>query len=120
MDPENRDLGTYPPPQAEARQRPGVQGPSSSHRERKLCSREFPAGTLSLRRRVEQFSLSEGRITGRHPRGYSSNVRFGQPTERGAPPHSYRGSLWMLYSTSSPRQLFLSTVHVRGCVVGRE
>ncbi|MED6263788.1 hypothetical protein CHARACLAT_008210 [Characodon lateralis] len=32
----------------------------------KLCSREFPAETLSLRRRVEQFSQSEGRTTGPH------------------------------------------------------
>ncbi|KAK5613714.1 hypothetical protein CRENBAI_017390 [Crenichthys baileyi] len=55
----------------------------------KLCSREFPAETLSLRRRVEQFSWSEGRTTGPHHHGYSSNVQFGRPTERAAPPHSY-------------------------------
>ncbi|KAK5608530.1 hypothetical protein CRENBAI_024003 [Crenichthys baileyi] len=51
---------------------------------------KFPAETLSLRRRVEQFSWSEGRTTGPHHRGYRSNVQFGRPTERAAPPHGYR------------------------------
>ncbi|KAK5610293.1 hypothetical protein CRENBAI_007478 [Crenichthys baileyi] len=55
----------------------------------KLCSREFPAETLSLRRRVEQFSRSEGRTKGLHHRGYSCNVQFGWLTERAAPPNSY-------------------------------
>ncbi|KAK5618975.1 hypothetical protein CRENBAI_006056 [Crenichthys baileyi] len=35
---------------------------------------EFPAETLSLRCRVEQFSRSEGRTTGPHHRGYSCDV----------------------------------------------
>ncbi|KAK5605259.1 hypothetical protein CRENBAI_017060 [Crenichthys baileyi] len=39
----------------------------------KLCSREFPAETLSLRRRVEQFSRSEERTMGPHHHGYSSH-----------------------------------------------
>ncbi|MED6245894.1 hypothetical protein ATANTOWER_009787 [Ataeniobius toweri] len=56
----------------------------------KLCSREFPAETLSLRRRVEQFSRSEGRTTGPHHHGYSSNVQFGRATERAAPPPQLR------------------------------
>ncbi|KAK5607873.1 hypothetical protein CRENBAI_009656, partial [Crenichthys baileyi] len=45
----------------------------------KLCSREFPAETLSLQRRVEQFFRSEGRTTGPHHRGYSSNMQFSRP-----------------------------------------
>ncbi|MEQ2299810.1 hypothetical protein AMECASPLE_018847, partial [Ameca splendens] len=45
----------------------------------KLCFREFPAETLTLRSRVEQFSQSEGRTTGLHHHGYSSNVQFSQP-----------------------------------------
>ncbi|KAK5616680.1 hypothetical protein CRENBAI_000512 [Crenichthys baileyi] len=52
----------------------------------KLCSREFPAETLTLRRQVEQFPRSEGRTTGPHHRGYSSNVQFGRPTGQTAPP----------------------------------
>ncbi|KAK5608241.1 hypothetical protein CRENBAI_002078 [Crenichthys baileyi] len=51
----------------------------------KLCSREFPAETLSLGHRVEQFSRSEGRTTGQHHRGYSSNVQFGQPDRASRP-----------------------------------
>ncbi|KAK5614965.1 hypothetical protein CRENBAI_008216 [Crenichthys baileyi] len=51
---------------------------------KQTVSREFPAETLS---RVKQFSRSEGRTTGPHHRGYSSNVQFGRPTERAAPPH---------------------------------
>ncbi|MEQ2292194.1 hypothetical protein AMECASPLE_020578 [Ameca splendens] len=47
--------------------------------------------TLSLRHQVEQFSPSEGRTTGPHHHGYSCNVQFGWPTERAAPPNSYRG-----------------------------
>ncbi|MEQ2305581.1 hypothetical protein AMECASPLE_039300 [Ameca splendens] len=35
---------------------------------------------MSLRRRVEQFSRSEGRTTGPHHHGYSSNLQFGRPT----------------------------------------
>ncbi|MEQ2285206.1 hypothetical protein AMECASPLE_029471, partial [Ameca splendens] len=50
---------------------------------------EFPAETLSLQRRVEQFSRCEGRTTGPHHHGYSNNMQFGRPTERAAPPHSY-------------------------------
>ncbi|MED6238455.1 hypothetical protein ATANTOWER_021806 [Ataeniobius toweri] len=71
----------------------------------KLCYREFPAETLSLQRRVEQFSRSQGRTTGLHHRGYSCNVQFRRPTERAAPPHGYGGklhltlySLWMFSS----------------------
>ncbi|KAK5617295.1 hypothetical protein CRENBAI_008346, partial [Crenichthys baileyi] len=67
----------------------------------KLCSREFPAETLSLRRRVEQFSRSEGWTTGPHHRGYSSNVHFGQPTERTVPPHSYGACAPPMTSISS-------------------
>ncbi|MEQ2286840.1 hypothetical protein AMECASPLE_006511 [Ameca splendens] len=37
------------------------------------------------------FSQSEERTTGPHHCGYSSNVQFGRPTERAAPPHSYEG-----------------------------
>ncbi|MEQ2297525.1 hypothetical protein AMECASPLE_035564 [Ameca splendens] len=59
----------------------------------KLCSREFPAETLSLRRQVEQFSQSEGRTTGLYPRCYSSNVQFGRPKEQATPSHSYGGLL---------------------------
>ncbi|KAK5603335.1 hypothetical protein CRENBAI_009774, partial [Crenichthys baileyi] len=51
----------------------------------KLCSREFRAETLSLRRRVEQFSRSEGRTTGPHHRGYSSNVQFGRSDRASRP-----------------------------------
>ncbi|MED6280968.1 Polypeptide N-acetylgalactosaminyltransferase 18, partial [Characodon lateralis] len=51
--------------------------------------REFPAESLSLRRRVEQFSWSEGSTTRPHYRGYSCNVQFDRPTERATPPHSY-------------------------------
>ncbi|MEQ2279544.1 hypothetical protein AMECASPLE_010624 [Ameca splendens] len=58
----------------------------------KLCSREFPAETLSLRRQVQHFSQSEGRTTGPHHRGYSSNMQL-QLT---------LCSRWMLYSTLSP------------------
>ncbi|KAK5619458.1 hypothetical protein CRENBAI_013843 [Crenichthys baileyi] len=49
---------------------------------------EFPAETMSLQRRVEKFSRSEGRTTAPHHCGYSSNVQFSRPTERAAPPHS--------------------------------
>ncbi|MED6253350.1 hypothetical protein ATANTOWER_027337 [Ataeniobius toweri] len=55
------------------------------------CSREFPAETLSLQRRVERFSQSEGRTEVPHHRGYGSNVQFGRRTERAAPPNSYGG-----------------------------
>ncbi|MEQ2317021.1 hypothetical protein AMECASPLE_038542 [Ameca splendens] len=51
----------------------------------KLCSREFPAETLTLQRRVEQFPRSEGRTTGPHHRGYSCNVQFGRATQRATP-----------------------------------
>ncbi|KAK5611135.1 hypothetical protein CRENBAI_021441 [Crenichthys baileyi] len=56
----------------------------------KLCSREFPAETLSLQRQVEQFSRSEGqrdRIT-----VVTAVTRsLAGPTERAAPRHSYGG-----------------------------
>ncbi|KAK5619685.1 hypothetical protein CRENBAI_009320 [Crenichthys baileyi] len=55
----------------------------------KLCSTEFPEETLSLQRRAERFSRSEGRTTGPHHRGYSSNMQFGRPTEQATPTHSY-------------------------------
>ncbi|KAK5606683.1 hypothetical protein CRENBAI_016947 [Crenichthys baileyi] len=53
--------------------------------------REFPAETLSLQCRVERFSWPEGRTMGPQHHGYSSNVQFGGPAERAAPPHSYGG-----------------------------
>ncbi|KAK5612600.1 hypothetical protein CRENBAI_010856, partial [Crenichthys baileyi] len=40
---------------------------------------------------VEWSSLSQSGTMGPHHRGYSSNVEFGRPTERAAPPHSYGG-----------------------------
>ncbi|MED6288554.1 hypothetical protein CHARACLAT_027781 [Characodon lateralis] len=48
----------------------------------KLCSREFPAETLSLRSRVKQFFPSlKGRQQEPHHRGYS-NCAVGWRTER--------------------------------------
>ncbi|MEQ2308706.1 hypothetical protein AMECASPLE_030999 [Ameca splendens] len=55
-----------------------------------LAAAEFPAETLSLQRRVEQFSRSEGKTTGRIT-GYSCNVQLGRLTEQAAPPNSYGG-----------------------------
>ncbi|MED6269343.1 hypothetical protein CHARACLAT_032194 [Characodon lateralis] len=97
---------------------------SEVHRS-KLCSREFPAETSFLRRRVEQFYQSEGRTTGPHHHGYSSNVQFGRQNEPPLPPATRLAAANPLFtvdasSISSPGQHFLSTVHVRGCVLGRE
>ncbi|MEQ2286125.1 hypothetical protein AMECASPLE_038907 [Ameca splendens] len=84
----------------------------------KLCSREFPAETLSVQHRVEQFFRSEGRPKGPHHRGYSSNVQFGQPTELPTPQLRSLAAINPLFTVEvffnlcRPGQLFLSTVHI--------
>ncbi|KAK5622157.1 hypothetical protein CRENBAI_009138, partial [Crenichthys baileyi] len=81
----------------------------------KLCSREFPVETLSLRRRVEQFSQSEGRTTGPHHRGYSA-VWPADRTSRPTPQLRRLAAVNPLFTVVAssnfvPGQLFLSTVH---------
>ncbi|KAK5604250.1 hypothetical protein CRENBAI_020523, partial [Crenichthys baileyi] len=82
-------------------------------RQKQTVSREFPAETLSLRRRVEKFSQSEGRTTAPHHRGYSSNVQFGRPNRTSRPTPQLRrlAAVNPLFtvevsSTSSPRTTF--------------
>ncbi|MEQ2282350.1 hypothetical protein AMECASPLE_039656, partial [Ameca splendens] len=59
------------------------------------------------------FSRAEGRTTGLHRRGNSSNVQFGRPTAEPLHPTATEVSckltlcsLWMLSSASSPRTTF--------------
>ncbi|MEQ2282144.1 hypothetical protein AMECASPLE_037456 [Ameca splendens] len=52
----------------------------------KLCSREFPAETLSLRSRVEQFPDLKGGQQHRITVVTAINVQCGQRTERAAQP----------------------------------
>ncbi|MED6249836.1 hypothetical protein ATANTOWER_020513 [Ataeniobius toweri] len=87
----------------------------------KLCSREFPAESLSLQHRVERFSRSEGRAKVQHSTPLC--VQFGLASQE--PPHptatGLSCSLTLCLPTRGcfpqrPGQVIFSMVHIRGGV----